>query len=635
MRAGLWATLLLALALPGTARAQGEGPAVVRSVVANVRSGPGKENTVIRKYRRCTPVSVLERNGNWRRVRDEPGNTGWMHTVTLIEGGSCDSGGNPAAAPAAAKSPSSPEKDADSQQVPPEEPAGTGDAARDEDDPFAGMEEESSGGDSDDSPADEDDPFAGMEDESSGGDSDDPFAGMEEGGEESSGGDDDPFGGMDGSGEEESSLLKTLKDGFEGQAWAAHFGHFYDNNNEEERDTRHHLTDVGLKWKLELTGSGNIFNTNGWVNWGSGKDNHGRVVTPFRDTDRARNYIQISEFYYTREFPSVDLTLGKKKVEIGISTLYSPSKRINAEDLNDPGEPRTSGVWQMGAEANLWDATVTLVCMPSYDPTKYPSNRSRWAGSGSGDASEGNTNFNYETPDGLTFHNDSIKPSLGNTQALLMVKRTVKGWDLFAAGFRIISRQSVLKELQPVLPVPVGIFRSENYLREQFPVYNAAGGFSTVYKKLELHGETLFQGGSRRRDDDYINSVLGFTYKFDDYVTGIGLNGLSVDGEYAWENIIGRQNSPGYIKSSINSRSGRDTYMGRITVTVNDDLRMAAAFVYDHVDGGQSEVIGGEYKFGSGLKLKTGVEFYNGKGGSSLGIWRRNDRVSTKLEYTF
>lgn len=53
--------------------------AAVRAKPANVRRGPGTDYAIKWTYvRRWEPVEVYERYGNWRRIRDWQGNTGWM-----------------------------------------------------------------------------------------------------------------------------------------------------------------------------------------------------------------------------------------------------------------------------------------------------------------------------------------------------------------------------------------------------------------------------------------------------------------------------------------------------------------------------------------------------------------------------
>jgi SH3-like domain-containing protein len=58
----------------------------VRAKPANVRRGPGTDYAIKWTYvRRWEPVEVFEQYGNWRRVRDWQGNTGWMLEALLSQ----------------------------------------------------------------------------------------------------------------------------------------------------------------------------------------------------------------------------------------------------------------------------------------------------------------------------------------------------------------------------------------------------------------------------------------------------------------------------------------------------------------------------------------------------------------------
>ncbi|MFH1726127.1 MAG: hypothetical protein ABII00_16080 [Elusimicrobiota bacterium] len=429
------------------------------------------------------------------------------------------------------------------------------------------------------------------------------------------------------------TALRKLRDGFEGTARLRGISHFYDNNA-EGKDTRHHFLEAGIDFKLKLAERGNLFDANGWLEGATGPDMMGRVITPPRDTERARNWLEVAELYYTREFPKADVYLGRKKVPMGLCTLYSPSDRINPQDMNDPTAPKSMGVWQAGADAQVGRVSVSLIYMPVFQPSKYPSERSRWAGqSDPGDPSA--VNFNYITSQGITMTDRYPKPAIGHTQVLMKAKTTLSGWDLFLAAFRGTSRQSVLRQDGPTLLLPIGPFASLSYAKEYVPLWHLSAGFSTTVKKLEVHGESLYQSGSRRRDDDFVNTTLGGTYKLDDIALKLGLDSISCDLEYAWEDIIRRQSHPGYAQSSEKSRSGRDTWLGRLEVKPSDELSVSVAFVYDRVDGGQSQAVGARYRIRSGLVLKTSLEFYGGPSDSNLGMWRKCDRWASQLEYSF
>lgn len=51
----------------------------------NLRSGPGTGNRVVGKIPGGTPLEVLERNGEWAKVRTPDGQTGWVHEDYLTD----------------------------------------------------------------------------------------------------------------------------------------------------------------------------------------------------------------------------------------------------------------------------------------------------------------------------------------------------------------------------------------------------------------------------------------------------------------------------------------------------------------------------------------------------------------------
>jgi len=56
-------------------------PTVVTKVnLANVRSGPGKDNPIVFRVENGVPFRVLEKKGAWLKVRHRDGEVGWIHS---------------------------------------------------------------------------------------------------------------------------------------------------------------------------------------------------------------------------------------------------------------------------------------------------------------------------------------------------------------------------------------------------------------------------------------------------------------------------------------------------------------------------------------------------------------------------
>jgi len=56
----------------------------VRGEKVNLRAGPGKNYSVKWAYGSGFPVVIVERKGEWLRVKDFEDDTGWMHKTLLV-----------------------------------------------------------------------------------------------------------------------------------------------------------------------------------------------------------------------------------------------------------------------------------------------------------------------------------------------------------------------------------------------------------------------------------------------------------------------------------------------------------------------------------------------------------------------
>ena len=81
------------------------------------------------------------------------------------------------------------------------------------------------------------------------------------------------------------------------------------------------------------------------------------------------------------------------------------------------------------------------------------------------------------------------------------------------------------------------------------------------------------------KDDDYLNSVLGFTYTIDDWAKKIFLDQIFVTMEYAFEWRLDQQNHNDYVSSSESVRAGKNDFISRVEFKYNEDL-LRINFVY-------------------------------------------------------
>jgi SH3-like domain-containing protein len=73
-------TLLVLVLCVGTASAKRLSVAFDK---ANVRSGPGKNHEILWSAGKYYPVDIIKKSGNWYRIRDFEGDTGWIYRRLL------------------------------------------------------------------------------------------------------------------------------------------------------------------------------------------------------------------------------------------------------------------------------------------------------------------------------------------------------------------------------------------------------------------------------------------------------------------------------------------------------------------------------------------------------------------------
>jgi SH3-like domain-containing protein len=56
---------------------------VVKSSIANLRSGPGSKYEVLWQVEKFHPILVIEKKGNWYKIKDFEGDMAWIHKSLL------------------------------------------------------------------------------------------------------------------------------------------------------------------------------------------------------------------------------------------------------------------------------------------------------------------------------------------------------------------------------------------------------------------------------------------------------------------------------------------------------------------------------------------------------------------------
>lgn len=337
----------------------------------------------------------------------------------------------------------------------------------------------------------------------------------------------------------------------------------------------------------------------------------------------SRRVIYPSQLYVKKRIEDSDLIAGYKYVEDGISTLYSPSNRLARVDGDHPTDPDKLGVWQASwTYYSSGNNSSELRLMPYFKESRIPPESSRWM------AVKGDFNLvgidyeGNEAGDGQTSEN-KIHHGVKDIGYMVKQKVTVENADLFASAYRGYLPQPVTK-------------RSDNKSEKEYiKGVLVSGGFSTARGTWEYHGELVYQIPVNRKDDQYINYVLGAEHDIN-LLFGIkGIDSAKLTVEYANEWVIKDRNHPDYPVDQKPARVGRNAVYILQRVDIDDKNKVFYRSSCNISKGDNMHRVGYEYEFGEGNSAEVGYEWFNGKQETHFGRWSDNDRLIFKFTKKF
>ncbi|HCY83762.1 MAG TPA: hypothetical protein DHV36_01355 [Desulfobacteraceae bacterium] len=459
-----------------------------------------------------------------------------------------------------------------------------------------------------------------------------------ESGDDGSSGESDLFGDLEGTTDEpevkETAYRKMVRQVWENQEASLRVRHGYFPDEFDDRpglDNTQYVTEGLFRFASWFGSSDLKLKFSGWAEYGTQDDTYRGSLHWPQDQDYYRRIFELNELYAVYSMDTMDLTVGKKEFPTGISTLFSPSDRFRPADLHDPLDPKALGIWQIKSDYYLDTSKFEFAFIPIYTFKKYPAPSSRWWGeedtsslgglAGTGSAGEDLPNVSWEYID-----------------IFAKYKTTLSGWDVFLSANTGTNPYTVRREENGTEWTTVN------------RIFTLAGGFSTTKGKFEIHGETLYNFSDQGRDDDYIGSVLGFTYTIDDKARYIAMEQVIVTLEYAYEWIVDKQSAEGYTSSSRDGRAGLNEIFARLQFKYNEDLKFKNFThfrIYDMTWMNRVEV---SYRFFTGLTAVCAFEVFESEddddgGGSgkdlsnfdniSYAEWDKNDRIILSLKYEF
>ncbi|MFC1607333.1 hypothetical protein ACFL47_05120, partial [Candidatus Latescibacterota bacterium] len=225
-------------------------------------------------------------------------------------------------------------------------------------------------------------------------------------------------------------------------------------------------------------------------------------------------------------------------------------------------------------------------------------------------------------------------------------KTTYNGWDMFASGYYGLNSQNVYRgdEITVQIPTPdvwgTSDAKTYDFSGEVIKVGNAATGFSTTYKKIEIHGEGVYNHSYGSKDDNFVSYLAGFSYTVGDFIRKLKINSMTFYLDYAGEVVTKKQSADGYVISSRNSRfGGKDFIIGGndlvayLSVGVTADLGVHLISLKQLSHDGVFNRLIGRYRFNDSISCSLALDLFSGSRNNFIGRWDANDRVSTMIEY--
>jgi len=393
------------------------------------------------------------------------------------------------------------------------------------------------------------------------------------------------------------------------------------NNSQQQADS---VLELNAKFKKSnYLASASIFSMIGTEH---NTYNYGRIFEEFRDTNREVPIGGIRELYVIDSSDKYDLIIGKKIFKNSVSTLYSPSDVYNITLSPDPLDPYTIGTWLGDFEYYRDNDSFGVVFFPVISNSKTFSSKSRWSGN---DDSLQNSNH-FIIPVGATVDEDQEN----KVRMLLKYKGTK---TILGMGADFIFNIGYGPSLYTVLEYT----DKTNVYKETHPeAWYISTGFSTTYKKFEVHAEAYYQNVEKSRDDDFISAVGGASYTLDEWVDKIGVNKVSMVVEYVRETITKSYDESKTFRSSEQERAPKNDILVKVDAEINHkwSLNYFGNFrlsIKEQKDSGRYQKIGTTYTIRDGLVSSLFVEVFNGEENSYYGKWRDNDRIGLQFKYSF
>ena len=201
------------------------------------------------------------------------------------------------------------------------------------------------------------------------------------------------------------------------------------------------------------------------------------------------------------------------------------------------------------------------------------------------------------------------------------------GWDFslsYFDGYDDIGRPTLLRD---ALGVPTVV-------RFDYDKVRILGfDFATTWGDLGIHGELAHTWTDGRRNDNYLQYVVGVDYTFADIRPGQNLRLIL---EYAGEHVTRKGRTMDGVPATRLGRHLDGSLLGRAVYELNERLALELK-ACANLRGGNNFYVQPSlrYDITEDLRLKVGADIFTGSDDTFFGQFDDNDRAFLILEYYF
>jgi hypothetical protein len=349
------------------------------------------------------------------------------------------------------------------------------------------------------------------------------------------------------------------------------------------------------------------------------------VTFQIPDTSLHRSILELEEAVARVGRGAFDVSAGKQIFAWGTAEGFNPVDNLNAWDFIDPLDGEKIGAWSVAARATFGPANAIVAIVPVFTPSRLPLADSRWtptppAGVG-----------------GVLLPRQLPPTDIGSTQYAARVRATLAGWDLALSYYDGFDSTPVFRmgtvdlggiNVQSLTPV---------FTRVHIPAFD----FSTTFKKLEVHGETVFRFVSENGRDNRFQWIGGVTYTWD--IGRRWLDQINLVFEYAREATMGRVDSSiapfgstGQVGDLLAPNAFRNAPFVRVLFKIDEDTQVRLLSLVDlqNKASGYAQ-IRLTRRLTDRAQVQASYDILWGEPTTFWGRWANNDRFFLTLKAYF